>query len=154
MNDGKFFMYTKLQAKESTTVSSKQQNAVSAALAAGVPAGQQRRYCMTQISSFCLLCPSWNMKYAAFLAWRTLRPNERWWSSALPPTMTTDGSTSARWEKPLDFSWNYANNFLTGARSDGPRRSPVCQSAQTSLPPPFLPQVNMTFLVKLQIWFF
>ena len=30
-------------AKESTTVSSKQQNAVSAALAAGVPAGQQRR---------------------------------------------------------------------------------------------------------------
>ena len=52
MNDGKFYMYTKLQAKESTTVSSKQQNAVSAALAAGVPAGQQRRYCTTQISSF------------------------------------------------------------------------------------------------------
>ena len=46
------------QAKESTTVSSKQQNAVSAALAAGVPAGQQRRLCTKSTSITVLVLPS------------------------------------------------------------------------------------------------
>merc|ERR1711990_864318 len=61
-------------AKETTTVTSKQQNAVSAALAAGVPAGQQR-------SVSCVADTSTQREVVV---------------ECFAPTTTTDGSTSAR----------------------------------------------------------
>ena len=59
---------------------------------------------MPNVPFFSLLCCAQydyqTLNIAACHAWRTLPPNARWWSSVLPPTMTTDGSTLARWEKP------------------------------------------------------
>jgi hypothetical protein len=100
-------------AKETTTVSSKQQNAVSAALAAGVPAGQQRRSVgLSFLSDSCLVssCQRPLASHFGFFfhealctltspaspVWRTPPPSGRWWSSASRHTTTTDGSTLGR----------------------------------------------------------
>ena len=72
--------------KETSTVTSKQQNAVSAALAAGVPAGQQRRWAESTSSSSSPVSP----------AWRTPPHRGKLWSSASRRMLTTDGSISAR----------------------------------------------------------
>ena len=84
--------------KETSTVTSEQQNAVSAALAAGVPARQQRRLVESSSSSSSSPSPSPSPSSSSSVspAWRTPPHRGKLWSSASRRMLTTDGSISAR----------------------------------------------------------
>ena len=120
----KYLMCLNLQAKESTTVSSKQQNAVSAALAAGVPAGQQRRYCAPPPSFLYIsrvLCPISNFQNYSVSCVADTSTQREVVVECFAPYDDHRWVNIGKVREMLLFSRSIgAHNSLKGAGSDGP----------------------------------